>query len=99
MSSVHDRAPSLHLEEIPRLLRFIAVRIVMANPGHRERKAVLVTTLRREDQIVIRPELIFASTRVARIGVEDLAGLILEENTGSGKLLAQKGPEIIVKVD
>src|ERR1700730_679453 len=55
-------------------------------------RPLLVAALRRCIEIPVYPEELFAAAAESRVGVKDLAGVVLEEDTVAGKVLQVRRP-------
>ena len=76
----------------------IDVAIVMANPRHRKRQSVFVTTLGHQIEVVVCPDGHLGTPRVSRISVKDVAVLIFIEHANPWRFLARKFGHLVVVI-
>ena len=75
----------------------LLVAVVMAHPGHGEVEPVLVAALGREVEQPVGVHHHLHAAAVGRVGVEDLARVVLPEDADAGHLLARRlAAEIVV---
>src|SRR5262245_9334743 len=76
----------------------LTVSIMMADPRHGEGQAVFVTALRCEVKKIVRAEQEVSTTCIAGVGMEDVAGCVLVENTDAWKFFGWGSGNVIVIV-